>query len=52
MFARHNAMAQWPEPPDMAFEPSPVQPGRCVAGVSGACDGIALKTDIELTLFM
>ncbi|KIW00266.1 uncharacterized protein PV09_08156 [Verruconis gallopava] len=24
MFARHNAMAQWPEPPDMVFEPSPV----------------------------
>ena len=24
MFARHNAMAQWPEPQDMIFEPSPV----------------------------
>jgi hypothetical protein len=24
MFARHNAVAQWPEPPDMVFEPSPV----------------------------
>ena len=24
MFARHNAAAQWAEPPDMVFEPSPV----------------------------